>query len=168
MTPDQQQKCTIAYEEFRRATCLGQEDTVWGYFSEGYRRALETVALLEEDSRIPEGYFKIGEEVEYRKKGDKDYEFGTIGIYGPFDQTIAMDKVELIRRILAWKPKDGEVVFALDDKDRVHVATIKKIEPRADGYNYGVLCQDGNYSLWRLRNLKPFDASKIGKPWSEL
>lgn len=122
----------------------------------------------EEEPRIPEGYFKIGEAGQ--GKTDEGWTRAHVCAIADLKNGFTIiTKPEDFRPIPAWKPKADEAVFALDDKGRVHVAAIRNIDENAtDGYVYGVLCQDGDYSLWRLRNLKPFDASKIGKPWSEI
>jgi hypothetical protein len=102
-------------------------------------------------------------------KGKDAYIMGyTVGAF-PYRDTSGTHW-EHAEPIPAWTPKEGEAVFALDGRDRIHVGKITTTHPLGwdEEYRYGVTCQDGEYSLWRFNNLKPFDASKIGKPWSEL
>ena len=63
--------------------------------------------------------------------------------------------------IPAWKPKDGESVLFCDDDN--HGRAMAGFIRNGILYARGLMCAD-----WEKREkVKPFDASKIGKPWSE-
>jgi hypothetical protein len=68
--------------------------------------------------------------------------------------------------IPAWQPQDGEAVFVLKGTDwDVHVARFSHV----DEYNMiRVIMREGNEHGFSRSLVKPFDASKIGKPWSEI
>lgn len=65
--------------------------------------------------------------------------------------------------IHAWKPKDGEAVFIRTGRSDNIGQVIS-----GDGETYKILRQDGTTERWALSSLKPFDASKISNPWSEI
>lgn len=116
---------------------------------------------------IPEGYFKIGEEVEM-KAGD-EWVKGRVWATNKLDDfpspmTASMSKPELVRRIPAWKPKDGEAVFV----NLIEGIQVAKVLSADDGNVVQVLFSQGEKRAVELARLKPLDASKIGKPWSEI
>lgn len=118
----------------------------------------------QEEQRIPDGYFKLKEEIEFRRIGMKTYETGYVGIYGPFESTIPIDKIDTVRRIPAWKPQVGEKVFVLTPDDHVDIEMVISIRGNE------VMTQDVNgYDYIRdIRNMKPYDESSWGKRWSEI
>ena len=162
MTAEQEGKFAAWYKEYGTFQTYEVSRNAW--------QACLEANSVEAAPVVPEGYFRIGEEVDFRCKKSAPFTQATVELVSERGNTFSfghMAELE-VRRRSAWEPKNGEAVFALDYKDRVHVAIIEKIEPRDDGHDYGVRCQDGEYSLWKRNNLKPFDASKIGLPWSEL
>jgi len=70
------------------------------------------------------------------------------------------------RPIPAWKPQDGEAVFFQCDTVGHVGRVIENIVN--DGFYYGLRASDGEYLTRSIAGVKPFDASKIGKPWSEI
>jgi len=67
------------------------------------------------------------------------------------------------RPVPAWVPKVNDVVFA------GHPETTVGIVECVDGsMRVSVKCIDGHIGLWAVENVKPFDPSKIGLPWSEI
>lgn len=125
-------------------------------FEQGYKYALEANGIGE-DPRIPEGYFKPGERVECRTDVS-DWEDGIIIARA---RTVITEVPSHVRRIPAWKPKDGEAVL---------------FRMRHDISGPGVASSDTEVwdftvERWPVKmkcEMKPFDASKIGKPWSEI
>lgn len=73
------------------------------------------------------------------------------------------DRIMTIKRpVPAWKPKDGEAVLFCDDDN--HGRAMAGFIRNGILYARGLMCAD-----WEKREkVKPFDASKIGKPWSEI
>lgn len=66
----------------------------------------------------------------------------------------------------AWTPKVGEAVF-YDGSAYVHVATVTGFYTRDSQYTI-LLSNGGVVDRVKICELKPFDASKIGKPWEEI
>jgi hypothetical protein len=64
----------------------------------------------------------------------------------------------------AWKPQDGEAVFVHDLNGNVLVGRIIEVGKQ------DAKCIGLKGVVWELpfSAFKPFDASKIGKPWSEI
>ena len=131
------------------------------------------------ESNPDDGVFRIGEEVECRGAGGLWYS-GKVGVV--IDKTqVAVAENTQVRRKSAWKPKDGEAVLwncqgiamrgtwdgfkvVLDDGTSVMRPCPLKYKNRIDhGFTLDSL------SPWMdMKDLKPFDACKIGKPWSEI
>lgn len=116
---------------------------------------------------VPEGYFHIGEEVDYKLPQDRVWYQGKMAVFDEsrWSGLYAMPPKVEVRRRPAWEPKDGEAVFI---RQRDHVGAPWEIA-------YGTF-SDGKVYFGRhhmsagLLCLKPFDGdySKIGKPWSVL
>lgn len=125
---------------------------------EGWRMCLEANGIGEEH-RIPDGYFKPGEEVEIRDKGsDGDFMCAEIVVLNKDAIPVNHNRIE-IRRIPAWKPKDWEhVIFAKPEDDTVLLGVYYKGE-----IHYG----DLYYTADGIRYAE-LDVSKLGKPWSKI
>ena len=81
-----------------------------------------------------------------------------IGAQYPF---LGVQRWQYAEPIPAWKPKDGESVLFCDDDN--HGRAMAGFIRNGILYARGLMCAD-----WEKREkVKPFDASKIGKPWSE-
>lgn len=65
--------------------------------------------------------------------------------------------------IPAWEPKDGEAVFARHGAGYIVGRVERVIMDVAHIHD-----TEGRTFTYNVHDLKPFDASKIGKPWSEL
>lgn len=136
-------------------------------FKAGFEACLEANGITGEQ-RIPEGYYKPGEIIEIRDKGSNgDFMSAQIVILNRDAILVNHNRIE-VRRIPAWTPKEGEAVFALYG-DRVLVARVLSVN--GDGLT---IDYDGRVCLHKVSYrgntifAKPFDASKIGKPWSEI
>jgi hypothetical protein len=66
--------------------------------------------------------------------------------------------------IPAWHPKDGEAVFYQCDS----IAHIGKMVTKESDGNYSIRIVNGDIAIRDPMAVKPFDASKIGQPWSEI
>jgi hypothetical protein len=104
---------------------------------------------------IPEGFFRIGEEVDARGTGNLWYS-GKVGVLlekgGFYSSNIE------VRLKPAWKPKDGEAVLTRV-MDRAEVGYVSK----------GFLYVRGNrMPIEQVEDFVPFDDDKIGKPWSKI
>lgn len=120
--------------------------------------------LNREEPRIPEGYFKIGEKLRFRKKGREEWSNGTVYIHAQLaSESYWGDDIEAIR-IPSWNPKDGEAVFV----NLIEGIQVAKVLSADDGNVVQVLFSQGERRAVELARLKPLDASKIGKPWSEI
>lgn len=113
---------------------------------------------------IPEGLYRIGEEVEARGSGNLWYS-GKIGVvidktrYGEFDN------IE-VRRKPAWTPKVDEPVFIVRGGDSdVSVCKFSHVDEHEI---WRVITVKGQEQGFTASLVKPFDASKIGRPWSEI
>ena len=68
--------------------------------------------------------------------------------------------------IPAWKPKEGEAVFVVRGEDTdVSVCRFSHIDEKGI---WRVVTVKGQEQGFTDSLVKPFDASKIGKPWSEV
>jgi len=105
---------------------------------------------------IPDGYFRIGEEVEYRKKGGDGYSRGLVGVFCKESAINNADDYEVRRP--AYQPKDGESVLASDGGIAWPVT--------ASGPE--TIYSHGRNDFRPLFGMKPFDPAKIGRPWSEV
>lgn len=75
------------------------------------------------------------------------------------------------RPVPTWVPKVGDAVFALDtNQTTVIVAIVKEIKNQHDAIidYFGRICVHAVSFSGSKIFCKPFDASKIGKPWSEI
>lgn len=140
---------------------FGSAATLDRRFSETARSAWDACLeanVIGGEPRIPDWYFKIGEDVEVQ--GDSgQWNKASIGlIYG--EQSKKYSENANIRRIAAWKPKEGEVVL-------VRVFDVAEI-----GYvKEGFLWYRGDKCLVvsvGTDEVKPFDAYKVGKLWSDI
>lgn len=138
-----------------RAAAIGSAGEVgWA------ERAAEIVdTYLREDTNDEQ--FSIGEEVEYTLDSSEGYRQAHIGLILPGDPEVAFNEV---RRKPVWKPKDGEAVFVHDLNGDVllgRILDVGKETARAIGLKA---------VIWTLplKAFKLFDASRIGKPWSEV
>lgn len=110
--------------------------------------------LNREEPRIPDGYFKIGEKIECKTR-IHDWQEGVVVATCKSLQT---ELPEHVRRIPAWVPKDGEAVLYHHPKG-ISVAGV---------YSDGRVYYDETYGAASKEDMRPFNASKIGKPWSEI
>jgi hypothetical protein len=67
--------------------------------------------------------------------------------------------------ILAWTPKEGEAVFCFGDKTGI---TIEKVRMVADNLVWTINLKGEASRSWDYDRVKPFDASNIGKTWSDI
>lgn len=109
-----------------------------------------------------ENHYRIGEEVESASYGNP-FEKARIGVVYKNDVDYCPREV---RRIPAWKPKEGEAVFLFTGhENRVHVGVFAGFE--VDG-RYKVITQSGECARTNARCIKPFSTDKISKPWEEI
>jgi hypothetical protein len=161
VTPEQQQKCTIAYEDYKQALKMGQQPVEWSLFKAGYE------ACLDNGFPVPEGYFRIGEEVDFRCKKSAPFTQATVELVSERGNTFSfghMAELE-VRRRPAWEPKDEEAVFALGKNGVTY--DVVRVRNTCEGVVY-IVASSGYVHEVTPGSLKPFDASKIGLPWSEL
>jgi hypothetical protein len=119
------------------------------------------------ESVIPTGYFKIGEEVEFRSAKQKPGEleqFRTgkvIMISSPSGAVYYKSDDLEVRRIPAWKPTDGQaVLFCLDGTAWAGVVSGDDILSKG-------ACMSLNFAL-NSGMVKPFVRGGNAKPWSEI
>lgn len=117
-----------------------------------------------EDPRIPDGYFKPGEDIEVQ--GDSGlWHKASIGIvYGRLEKSAAENAN--LRRIPEWNPRDDEVVFLKYAID-TDIAVIGRVTG-SDGHFFKTIDQNGQTDGYPIERIKPFDSSAIGKTWSEI
>lgn len=110
---------------------------------------------------VKKDHFKIGEVVEiYFRSAATRGRVKAItndGVYSTF-----VDGG--VRRIPAWEPKDGEVVFA---KNKDGSASVARCIGFSDSYVV-IKLQNGATGGWAREHLKYFDPEKIGKPWDQV
>lgn len=107
-------------------------------------------------------HYRIGEEVE--SYGDDGWKLSMVT--ATREGIGFTEKPECVRRIPAWRPKEGEAVFLFTGhENRVHIG-------RFDGFEaygrYKVITQSGECARTNANCIKPFSADKIGKPWEEI
>jgi hypothetical protein len=150
MTPEQEEACAKFWES-SKANNISLETC---------RRVWQACLEANEIGEIPDGYFRIGEEVECRGAGGLWYS-GKVGVVIGKTQVAVAENTQ-VRRKPAWKPQDGEAVLFCDDDNngRAMAGFIRN----GILYARGLMCAD-----WEKREkVKPFDASKIGKLWNEI
>jgi hypothetical protein len=113
------------------------------------------IAAMEEfKCNPPEGLYRIGEEVEVRPYStwDETQKGKVVVLYG----SLWTDSHECIRRKPAWMPKENEPVF-------VEVNGKATIGVWGTGYVHV-----GSEPGLRFSEVKPYDPTKVGKPWNEV
>lgn len=146
---------------------LWSQDLTFGENDKPVAKAFFEAGLREangigEEPRIPEGYFKIGEKAECFTRGE--WQEGQI-VFIADHGSIHPEKGEkiMVRRIPAWKPKELEPVFATHGNSYIVGRVEKVIADVAHVHD-----TEGRTFTYNVRDLKPFDSSKIGRPWSEI
>lgn len=151
-------KCYWTDRSFRRET------SIWP------RRAWEACLKannIEGRPEIPEGYFKIGEEVEIQVEnphGDTCWVSGTVGAvpYADPFPSICVLKPKEVRRAPAWKPKEGEAVFVY----RVAPEVVSVCNVYRDSFD--AVSLSGGQNTYDFAEAKPFDPKKIGWSWEAI
>jgi hypothetical protein len=104
-------------------------------------------------------HYRIGEEVESQYNDGKWFNAVVVVYHGE----LYKDEVKVnVRRIPAWKPKEGEAVmfpWYTDENTRVWCAGT---------YHNGMIYFGDDYSSAAVEHCRPFSAEKIGKPWDEI
>ena len=67
-----------------------------------------------------------------------------------------------------WTPKEGEAVFARSMSTADGLSIVGRVTHYRGNFLWEVVYFNSNTGVWDLKDLKPFNASKIGKPWSEI
>ena len=108
-------------------------------------------------------HYRIGEEVEAKQIGAQ-WKKGTVMAVVYSNNNYYIEEPELVRRIPAWTPKEGEAVFYLAG------GTIRVGKIMAIGINGHTAVRGASGVDASVRNIdiKTFDAEKIGKPWEEI
>lgn len=159
MDKTQEEKFEKAYEATKRQWPEGNETFARLMFMCGLAANSEANGIGEEP-RIPEGYFKIGENVEANVTGA--YYEPCIVTARRIKQPHNTEHPEDVRRIHAWKPRDGEAVLVgLCDESGRRFA-------QAGVYADGIIHGMGDEVSYEAVPCIPFDESKRGKPWSEI
>lgn len=107
---------------------------------------------------VPEGYFRIGEEVDYKLPQDQIWYQGKMAVFDEsrWDGLYAMPPKVEVRRRPAWEPKDGEpILYEYGGYVQVGVFKDNKVYARDMVFNYKM-------------KMRPFSADAWGKPWSEI
>jgi len=91
------------------------------------------------------------------------YQLDSTYPYLGYDDSGEYDTWADVEPLPAWKPKDGEAVFAGYGNGYV-VGRIERIVLDV-AHVHDTNCRTFTYNI---KDLKPFDASKIGKPWIEI
>ena len=131
-------------------------DNTWN-LGKGVKEIAGTIwdAITEEFQRNPpDGLYRIAEEVEVRPYStwDETQKGKVVVLYG----SLWTDSHECIRRKPAWMPKENEPVF-------VEVNGKATIGVWGTGYVHV-----GNDPGLRFSEVKPYDPTKVGKPWDEV
>ena len=67
-----------------------------------------------------------------------------------------------------WTPKEGEAVFARSLNHSDNLGLVGRVTHYRGNFLWEVVYFNSSIGVWDLKDLKPFNASKIGKPWSEI
>jgi len=71
--------------------------------------------------------------------------------------------------ITEWKPQIGDAVFArYKNKEDRYITVTGRVYKIRDDWWYHIKCVDDFNVLTGMEHIKPFNASKIGKPWGEI
>ena len=139
-----------------------------GWFGAGWEACLKANALPlpPPELKIPEGYYKPGEKVQIRE-GQDEWQSCEIGfVYKNNAGQKYRSSFEILRKP-AWTPKEGEAVF-VRGANTVFIGRIEILPDYRHTKAFYVRLASGDGWAAPVEHLKPFDASKIGKPWSEI
>lgn len=140
-----------AWQAFKKRGFHNQLSEV---FAEAWNTAW-SAAMEQKDP--PEGYYKIGEEVEINIRGEK-YKKATVCAV---KQGRVYALPDSIRRIPALEPKDGEAVLAKSKSGKAFYAV------SAGGiYIYNNICPVSG--IIEAYDIKPWKPDCQGKPWGEV
>lgn len=107
-------------------------------------------------------HYRIGEEVEARAHNQESFVRGVVTAL--ISVGFAVDQPDNVRRIPAWKPKEGEAVLFSNTFGYAECGCVDTVAARF----VTVKTSNGTVFGDDVEYLRPFAADKIGKPWEEI